>query len=1210
MKRRLWIVLATMLILAAFWCGTAAAASYDLYIDGVQVTDQNRRDILGDGTFVYDNSRNRLMIWSNYEASTECLIKNTGVSGLTIIGYGTSLSCSGHVLEIHTTTVQNGTLTMTSSGGDAIYIHSGKLVFEEKTKRTIKAAGRGIYGNGSVEFNRSYVSINAGRNQAAVAAVGGITLTKATIAYPSGASIRGGTIMANGAKASHVEIEGPPAPISSRAFCNGLTGLTCSSSGTWYAYIGHPVTFTEDSLCDAYEPFFEAVLEGGDFTYKINRYVSGSETLTPNSQGVYSFDVLAEDIRRSYILDIYDDGELRFRSVEILVQADVTVPSAPTGLRWDGMTARWNAPATGDLEYYNVFLYREDGTYLTSIAMKNTAEGATATYHDFSNEFSTFGQGKYYFVVGAYNINGNGTRSEKSSLYQYTGEVSSFTAAFQPGEGSGTMSSITVTGSQEITLPANGFTAPANKYFKGWRYGSTDYAPGSTYLITHNVTFIAMWTDDPSQALGSCAVVSDVTFSLNEGYSASQSQQTVTIHNSGTTYLTDPNLVLSSGDTTAFRLFCSAGGFSIPAGDDCTYWYIRPVDGLTAGTYTATLTFTATGHPPVTATVTLTVKGHVYDPNEWESNSEKHWNKCEDCSLHINEAPHDSGTIQGIVEPTFDTDGFSGNRCCTVCGRVLEKGHVVAAGKYIRTSRATMTPAALTNAKCANDLEFASQETGKYTVHLTRAIDKTDSSLNTSVNLDYPHDEPFVAGHVYIIEFEFTAVAPYVYNEDHGDYISTFTLNGASTQMSSAVSLSGSTLRQIQLTATTAEVETWGITFNANGGTGSMPGTTVEKGKKYTLPACGFNAPYGKVFDKWDKGTPGTEIDISGNTVITALWKDKYWNITFAANGGGGTMVAATVVKGDQYTLPLCGFSAPTGKTFDKWDLGVPGTQINITADTVITAQWKDRPWAIVFHPGEGSGTMNQMVVDRGEKLTLPACTFTAPVDKVFDRWDKGAPGEEIEITGNTHITALWKEPVVVPETWTISFNAGSGTGEMAPATVNKGEKFTLPACSFTAPENKTFDQWDKGAPGTQIDVFADTIVTAMWKDKPADPAPAAPSQPAAPTAPAETEQVTLKKLKSVKLKAVSAKKLEISWKKLSKKEQKKIQKIEIQYSTDKTFQTDVKTKWAKKGKASYTIKGLKKNTKYWVRIRAWKKDGNITYVSKWVTKSKKTKKK
>ena len=130
----------------------------------------------------------------------------------------------------------------------------------------------------------------------------------------------------------------------------------------------------------------------------------------------------------------------------------------------------------------------------------------------------------------------------------------------------------------------------------------------------------------------------------------------------------------------------------------------------------------------------------------------------------------------------------------------------------------------------------------------------------------------------------------------------------------------------------------------------------------------------------------------------------------------------------------------------------------------------------------------------------------------------------------------------------------------------------------------------------------ADPIV--IHPDPGTDPEP----QPSQPTEP--TEKVTLKKLKSVKLKALSAKKLEVKWKKLSKKEQGKIQKIEIQYSTDKTFKTGVKKKWAKKTKNSYTIKGLKKNTKYYVRIRAYKKDGNIIYVSKWVTKNKKTKKK
>ena len=112
-------------------------------------------------------------------------------------------------------------------------------------------------------------------------------------------------------------------------------------------------------------------------------------------------------------------------------------------------------------------------------------------------------------------------------------------------------------------------------------------------------------------------------------------------------------------------------------------------------------------------------------------------------------------------------------------------------------------------------------------------------------------------------------------------------------------------------------------------------------------------------------------------------------------------------------------------------------------------------------------------------------------------------------------------------------------------------------------------------------------------------------------TAPAEsTEKVILSKLKSVKLTAVSAKKLKITWKKLSSKDKKKIKQIQIQVSTDKNFTTIVKEKILKNSKTSWTIPGLKKNTKYFVRIRAYTKDGNVINVSKWVTKNKKTKKK
>ena len=57
------------------------------------------------------------------------------------------------------------------------------------------------------------------------------------------------------------------------------------------------------------------------------------------------------------------------------------------------------------------------------------------------------------------------------------------------------------------------------------------------------------------------------------------------------------------------------------------------------------------------------------------------------------------------------------------------------------------------------------------------------------------------------------------------------------------------------------------------GGTGSMADVTKEEGSSYTLPECGFTAPEGKVFDKWDKGEAGAKITVTADMTITALWK-------------------------------------------------------------------------------------------------------------------------------------------------------------------------------------------------------------------------------------------------------------------------------------------------------------------------------------------------
>lgn len=169
-----------------------------------------------------------------------------------------------------------------------------------------------------------------------------------------------------------------------------------------------------------------------------------------------------------------------------------------------------------------------------------------------------------------------------------------------------------------------------------------------------------------------------------------------------------------------------------------------------------------------------------------------------------------------------------------------------------------------------------------------------------------------------------------------------------------------------------------------------------------------------------------------------------------------------------------------------------------------------------------------------------------------------------------------------------------------------------------------TFDEWEttKEATCTSPGIKERTCSDCGQKDSETIPAPghqygawkttkvateiAAGQQSRQCTVCGKTETKSIAQLKpslpSVKIsKPKAAKKsATIKWKKVSKKNQKKIAKIEIQYSTDKTFKTSVKTVYAKKSAASKKIKKLASKKTYYVRIRAYIKSGGIVHVSNW----------
>ena len=275
----------------------------------------------------------------------------------------------------------------------------------------------------------------------------------------------------------------------------------------------------------------------------------------------------------------------------------------------------------------------------------------------------------------------------------------------------------------------------------------------------------------------------------------------------------------------------------------------------------------------------------------------------------------------------------------------------------------------------------------------------------------------------------------------------------------------------------------------AEGGTVTADPASGTEGTEISLTAA---ANEGYSFKEWQVVSGGVTVENdkftlgAENVELKALFVPQSCTVSFDPNGGSGEMAAVPVPYGEKYKLPENGFTAPADKEFDKWDLGAPGDEIDVTGDMTVKALWKDKTavtFTVSFDPVGGSGTMADVSVTQGEKYTLPDCSFTPPEGKVFDKWDLGAPGEEIEVTSDLVLKAVWKTA-----TYTVSFNTTGGS-YIADQIVEYGKTATEPATDPTR-TGYTFDCWCTDKTGTQIFDFntpikKDTILYAKWNQAP-----------------------------------------------------------------------------------------------------------------------------
>ena len=146
------------------------------------------------------------------------------------------------------------------------------------------------------------------------------------------------------------------------------------------------------------------------------------------------------------------------------------------------------------------------------------------------------------------------------------------------------------------------------------------------------------------------------------------------------------------------------------------------------------------------------------------------------------------------------------------------------------------------------------------------------------------------------------------------------------------------------------------VTFEANGGNGTMQSQPFEHGKSQELTSNSFTRS-GYTFTGWNSKadgsgtsyTNGQTITPTSNLTLYAQWKkDVIYTITFNANGGSGTMSALSVKEGASQKLTSNSFTR-SDYTFTGWNTkadgsGTPytnGQTITPTSNLTLYAQWK-----------------------------------------------------------------------------------------------------------------------------------------------------------------------------------------------------------------------------------------------------------------------------
>ena len=657
------------------------------------------------------------------------------------------------------------------------------------------------------------------------------------------------------------------------------------------------------------------------------------------------------------------------------------------------------------------------------------------------------------------------------TAYAQWGKYHTHTISYDPNGGSEGQTvledSIVYTpnsGNAYVTLAQNTYTKfhteagsiIVTEYFTGWSVNGTIYLPGQSVSVAEDGTVIAIaqWTSSPT------TYTHTITYDANGG-SGTMSNTVLSDHINENSYVTLAN----NGFTNSGNIFIGWSvngttyleGVAIPVSSSVTayaQWETSP------GTdYNHTIVYDANGGTGVPSTSIIT---NNYD------------------------APYPMSL--STTTPTMSGFTFLGWRIIGGEYVVADGSYNVYNGELIQIDTTNMSaPTILVD---GDETVYAIAQWRDNSTY-THTIQYNAGSGGSGVMTDTVVTDNYI-GYTYV------PLAANGFTKTNYNFTG-WLVNGTTYNPGDLVPVNGNTT----VTATAQWTEqtryTHTITYDANGGSGTMPNTVVEDyiqgNTPVPLSSCGFTYT-GYIFTGWR--VDGTDYQ-PGDTVLVwsgysktayAQWEEVVvptyiHSISYNANGGSGSMQNTSVTdnnSGDSMvTLDSNGFSR-TGFDFIGWMVNnithQPGDSIPVAGnDTVIAyAQWQVIQYThtITYDSNGGSGTMPDTVVTNtisGDYNVPLATNIFSKQDYAFRGWMVSGhlyqEGDTVPVAGNSTVTAtaLWGNYY-----HRIAYNPNGGDGTMSPTEttdLNSGDTPLTVAPNGFIRSGYDFVEWNTNANGS-----------------------------------------------------------------------------------------------------------------------------------------------